>query len=348
VGRVTAAVLAIDGGNTKTDVCLISADGQLLGYARGPGSNHQNIGIDAAVDVLSSLVAAVAHGIKISAGSTVAQHAAVYLAGADFPREIEMLRQRVLLAGWAPKISLDNDTFALLRAGTKAANRIAVVCGAGINCVGVSAVGGLVRFPSVGEISGDWGGGAGLGTKALFLAVRAEDGRGQSTALREAIMEHFGTASVAEVAEGLHFSEIARSRLHELVPVLLQVAETGDGPAAAVVERLAEEVFSLARVALDRLNLRDQPTDVVLGGGVLATRNPLLMGGILQRLTAYAPRVNVQVVADAPVVGAALLGLDAIGASRDAEMAARTALLTRMRTSWWPEDRLADHDYLDT
>ena len=161
-------------------------------------------------------------------------------------------------------------------------------------------------------------------------------------------MEHFGRASVGEVAEGLHFSEIPRSRLHELVPVLLQVAEAGDGPAAAVVERLAEEVFSLARVALDRLNLRDQQTDVVLGGGVLATQNPLLMGGILQRLTAYAPRVNVQVVDDAPVVGAALLGLDAIGASREAEMAARTALLTRMRTSWWPEDRLADHDYLDT
>jgi hypothetical protein len=111
---------------------------------------------------------------------------------------------------------------------------------------------------------------------------------------------------------------------------------------------LAEEVFLFTRVALDRLNLRDQQTDVVLGGGVLATRNPLLIGGILQRLTAYAPRVNVLVVDDPPVVGAALLGLDAIGSSHDAEMAARTALLTRTRTSWSPEDRLADHDYLDT
>ena len=62
--------------------------------------------------------------------------------------------------------------------------------------VGVSAAGGIVRFPSVGVISGDWGGGGTLGTEALFLAVRAEDGRGQPTALREAIMEHFGTASV--------------------------------------------------------------------------------------------------------------------------------------------------------
>jgi N-acetylglucosamine kinase-like BadF-type ATPase len=348
VGRVTAAVLAIDGGNSKTDVCLISADGDLLGYARGPGSNHQNLGVDAAFDVLSSLVVTVANEIKLSVGSTIAQHAAVYLAGADFPREVEMLRERVLLAGWAAETSLDNDTFALLRAGTQAANRIAVVCGAGINCVGVSAGGGLVRFPSLGEISGDWGGGASLGTEALFLAVRAEDGRGQPTALREAIMEHFGTASVAEVTEGLHFAEIPRSRLHELVPVLLQVAEAGDGPAAAVVERLAEEVFLLARVALDRLNLGGQPTDVVLGGGVLATRNLLLMGGILQRLTAYAPPVNVLMVDDPPVIGAALLGLDAIGASRDAEMAVRTALLTRTRTSWSAEDRLADHDYLNT
>jgi N-acetylglucosamine kinase-like BadF-type ATPase len=327
VGSVTAAVLAIDGGNSKTDVCLLSADGELLGYARGPGSNHQNIGVDAAFDVLSSLVGRATHEAKITDDSTIAKHAAVYLAGADFPREVEMLRQRVSAAEWASEFSLDNDTFALLRAGTKAENRIAVVCGAGINCVGVSAAGGLVRFPSVGEISGDWGGGARLGTEALFLAVRAEDGRGQPTALREAVMEHFGMEAVAEVTAALHFGEIPRSRLHELVPVLLRVAEAGDGPATAVVERQAEEVFLLARVALDRLNLRDQETDVVLGGGVLATRDPMLMADVSQRLTAYAPQLRLLMVDDPPVVGAALLGFEALGAPDDVGMAARAALL---------------------
>jgi N-acetylglucosamine kinase-like BadF-type ATPase len=331
VGRVTAAVLAIDGGNSKTDVCLLSAAGELLGYARGPGSNHQNVGVDAALDVLSRLVSQAAEEAKITSGSTIARHAAVYLAGADFQREVGMLRNRVLLAGWAAELSLDNDTFALLRAGTEAANRIAVVCGAGINCVGVSTSGGLVRFPSVGEISGDWGGGATLGTEALFLAVRAEDGRGQPTALCEAIMKHFGTATVTEVTAALHFGELPRNRLHELVPVLLRVAASGDGPATAVVDRQAEEVFLFVRAAVERLSLRDQPTDVVLGGGVLASRDPLLMSGISQRLTAYAPQLNLLLVDDPPVVGAALLGLDAIGASQDAEMAARTALLARTR-----------------
>jgi N-acetylglucosamine kinase-like BadF-type ATPase len=332
VGRVTAAVLAIDGGNSKTDVCLISADGTLLGYARGPGSNHQNIGVDAAFEVLSSLTAEASAEAGISLDSTLARQAAVYLAGADFPAEVAMLRERVSRAGWALRISVDNDTFALLRAGTRAANRIAVVCGAGINCVGVSAAGGLVRFPSIGAISGDWGGGGSLGMEALFLAVRAEDGRGQPTALRAAVMEHFGTSSVVDVTAALHFGEIRRSRLHELAPVLLRAGAAGDGPAMAAVERLAEEVFLLARATLDRLDLRDQSVDVALGGSVLAARDPQLLEGVSRRLAAYAPRANVLIVDDPPVVGAALLGLDALGASAEAEIAARTALLARART----------------
>jgi N-acetylglucosamine kinase-like BadF-type ATPase len=332
VGGVTAAVLAIDGGNSKTDVCLISDDGQLLGYARGAGSNHQTIGLDAAFDVLTGAVGEAVAEAGVDEPAAVAQHAAVYLAGADFPREVEMLLARASLAGWAHEVSLDNDTFALLRAGTSAANRIAVVCGAGINCVGVSATDEVVRFPSLGAISGDWGGGATLGTEALFLAARAEDGRGQPTALREAVRQHFGTASVVDVTAALHFGEMPRTRLYELVPVLLGVAAAGDEPARAVVERMAEEVFLFARAAIARLNLGDQPTDVVLGGGVLAARHPLLMDGVARRFEAGAPSANLLVVDDPPVIGAALLGLDARGASPEAQRAARAALLDRTRT----------------
>jgi hypothetical protein len=50
----------------------------------------------------------------------------------------------------------------------------------------------------------------------------------------------------------------------------------------------------------------------------------------------------VLVVDDPPVVGAALLGLDAIGASQDAEIAARSALLARTKAAEASDDRHAD------
>ena len=47
-GPAGAAVLAIDGGNSKTDIALVAADGTLLASVRGGGSNHQGIGTERA------------------------------------------------------------------------------------------------------------------------------------------------------------------------------------------------------------------------------------------------------------------------------------------------------------
>ena len=46
------AVLAVDGGNSKTDVALVGRDGRLLAAVRGPTISHQEVGIDAGADRL--------------------------------------------------------------------------------------------------------------------------------------------------------------------------------------------------------------------------------------------------------------------------------------------------------
>jgi N-acetylglucosamine kinase-like BadF-type ATPase len=326
---VTAAVLAVDGGNSKTDVALVGHDGALLGYARGPGSNHQVVGVDAMVRVLVDCVLAAAEEAGVTA-QPVAEQGAFYLAGADYPAERDMLLDRVSDQGWVRDLDLDNDAFALLRAGTQAPNRIGVVCGAGINCVGQSACGGRFQFPAVGRISGDWGGGGDLGMEALFLAVRAEDGRGEDTLLRDAVRQHFRKASVAEVTEVLHFGLLPAARIHELAPVLLQIADAGDRIALTVIDRLAEELFLMTRVAMDRLGVREKSTVVVLGGGVLAARQRRLLEEVSIRVRGYAPQATVQIVDHPPVVGAALLGLDALGATPAAEAEIRRALLAKI------------------
>ena len=313
-------LLAIDGGNSKTEVLVVDPAGAVLGHARGAGSNHQAAGLDIAMSRLDGLVRLARDRAGITERPTLAT---VFLAGADYPAELAVLAEAVAGAGFADESVVDNDVFALLRAGTDAPDAVAVVCGAGTNCVGRAADGRTVRFPALGELSGDWGGGQHLGALALWHSARAQDGRGPGTALAAAIAGHFGLPGIAEVSAAVHFGELARERIGELAPVVFRVAAEGDEVAGALVVRQGEEVVAMAGAAISRLGLLDSPVTVVLGGGVLRSRDPALFGVITERLSAVAPLAEIALVTDPPVLGAALLGLDALGADLPAHQRLR-------------------------
>ncbi len=92
----------------------------------------------------------------------------------------------------------------MLRAGTERGWGVAVVCGAGINCVGVAPDGRQSRFPALGWSTGDWGGGYDVGVAAVSAAARSEDGRGERTTLEQAVPAHFGDATPTALAEAFH------------------------------------------------------------------------------------------------------------------------------------------------
>ncbi|WP_418957093.1 N-acetylglucosamine kinase [Streptomyces tritici] len=308
------AVLAIDAGNSKTDVALVGADGAVLGTARGGGFQPPVVGVEAAVDVLADAVARAAGEAGLG-GPPYAAHVSACLANADLPVEEAELTAALERRGWAAATEVRNDTFALLRAGVDEPRGVAVVCGAGINCVGMLPDGRTARFPAIGRISGDWGGGGGLAEEALWFAARAEDGRGERTELARALPAHFGLPTMYALIEALHLGRVPAARRHELTPVLFEVARGGDPIARGLVDRLADEVVALATVALRRLDLLGEEVPVVLGGSVLAARHPDLDARIAELLAQRAPKAEVRVVTDPPVVGAALLGLDRAAAS---------------------------------
>jgi N-acetylglucosamine kinase-like BadF-type ATPase len=312
---VVEGILAIDAGNSKTDVCVVSADGALLGSARGGPFRPHRVGAAAAV---ASIAPAVSDALS-GAASVEVRHVAACLANADLPVEHEALEAAIGAAGWAPSYEVVNDTFALLRAGLDSSRGVAVVCGAGINCTGVGHDGTTVRFAAVGHISGDWGGGGHLWQEAMWWAARAEDGRGPETELRTALPRHFGHSSMAELIEAVHLGALSEERCMELTPLLFSVAEAGDPIACEIVHRQAAEVVALAATAIRRLGALSEPIDVVLGGGVLTARHPSLVDEVTRLLAGVAPLATPRVVDTPPILGAALLGLDRIEAGDDAK-----------------------------
>jgi len=318
-------VLGIDGGNSKTDLALVRADGEVLSLVRGPQSSPHHLGVEGCLRVLEELLGTAAAEAGLPNGDgPVADVGKLLLAGVDFPSEEEELAA-ASKGRLASRISVGNDTFAVLRAGSERGWGVAVVCGAGINCVGVSPDGRHARFPALGSITGDWGGGYDVGLAAVSAAARSEDGRGEKTTLEQAVPEHFGLRTPTELAEAIHRNQIAMRRVIELAPVVFREA-AHDAEAAAIVEHLAEEVVTLVRVALDRLGMTDSPVEVVLGGGLMQSGDTRLISAVQAGLKNVAPAASAQVTSSPPVVGAALLALDELQADPDAQTRARHEL----------------------
>ncbi|WP_329071883.1 N-acetylglucosamine kinase [Amycolatopsis sp. NBC_01480] len=322
---VEPAVVAIDGGNSKTEVLLVSRDGGVLAQSRGPGASPQNVGVEGCVTALESLVAEALTSAGLPAERPYGVHTSAYLAGLDFPREEEPLFEALLARGWSTTLEVGNDVLALLRAGSSDGTGIAVVCGAGINAAGIGPDGRVHRFPALGRVSGDWGGGYRLGEEALWWAVRAEDGRGPRTELQTAVAGFFGLPTLLDVVQGLHFGEIDSASIHGLCPLLFEVAAEGDEVAQEVVTRFVEEVSVLVAVIVRRLDLTESAPEVILGGGVLTGVGAPVIAEIERRCLKVAPLARVRVVDVNPVVGAALFGLDALGAPASAKAALKAA-----------------------
>jgi N-acetylglucosamine kinase-like BadF-type ATPase len=310
-------ILAVDGGNSKTDLALVGEDGSLIAHARGPLSSPHHLGLDGCLEVLQQLVdRAGLDGRR----ATVAQ---VLLAGVDFPDEEERLLAAVAARNWADRVLVGNDTFAILRAGTESGYGIAITCGAGINCVGVGPDGRHVRFPALGDISGDWGGGLDVGVAAVWAAARSEDGRGPKTELEQLVPAHYGYATPLALARALHAGDISRRRLLELPPLVLA---SSDPVAVEIVHHLADEIVALARATYARLGLGRERVEVLVGGGLMRSADGRLLDRIAAGLQQVSEGMVLRRTSQPPIVGAALLGLDEVGAGSDAQERLRVEL----------------------
>jgi N-acetylglucosamine kinase-like BadF-type ATPase len=320
---VSDVVFAVDGGNSKTDLALVRSDGAVLSLVRGPLSSPHHLGLEGSLEVLRELwERAVAEAQLAQVNGPIAAVGRLCMAGVDFPAEEEVLQERIAALGWARRTSVANDTYAVLWAGTDHGWGVGVVCGAGINCVAVAPDGRQVRFPALGEITGDWGGGNDVGMAALSAAARSEDGRGPKTTLEATVPAHFGLTTPLEVAEAMHLEKIARRRVVELPPLVFAEAEH-DLVAAGIVERLTLEIVALVRASLTRLDMTQEHVQVALGGGL--ARN-MSLDAMREQLREIGPHIEVRLTQAPPVLGAALSALDEVGAGADAQARVRKEL----------------------
>jgi N-acetylglucosamine kinase-like BadF-type ATPase len=324
-------VIAVDGGNSKTDVVIVATTGRLLARVTGRGVVSPLTDLASWRAGLADLVARARREARLPATSK-ARYGVYMLANCDFANERRIAQGALAALGYSEHTVVHNDTVAVLRAGATRPWGVAIVAGAGINGVGVHPSGRVARFLALGPYTGDSGGGRDIGTAGLGAAIRARDGRGPATVLTSLVPRHFGVRTPEDVAIAVHSGTIVEDELHVLAPVVFAASASGDAVAINIIEAFGTEVATMAVALIRRLSLMRTDVEVVLGGGTLQTGDQLLLDHITAAITAQVPGALVSVLTVAPVVGAVVEAFRLLEIGKPAMTRARNAIPARSST----------------
>lgn len=301
-------LVGVDGGNTKSIAVVCDGEGKILGVGRGGSTNWEGLGLERAAQALTQIM----EQALAMAGGRREQvcRAHMGLAGLDWPDDQPRLRGALAQAGWRGEMTLENDSFLTVRAGSPEGHGIGVTAGTGI-CSAILRPDGEKYF--YGGFT-DLGGGYDTSSQALHAVVRAEDGRGRATALTQAVLEATGHASVRELVYDIH-------RGRKQIPAvalnvaLFATARKGDPVAVEIVIRFGRELALCATNLIRRYRLSDEELAVVAAGSRFVKTGPLLFQVFSREVLAAAPRARLILSDHPPVMGAVRGALAACAAN---------------------------------
>ena len=304
------AVLGIDVGGTKTHALIASDNGEVLGFGQGVGSNWESVGLEAAYETWAQVMQDALSEAGLSAAQLIG--GGYGLAGLDWPSDHDRLRPLVDHLGVGGLQVLVNDAFEALWAGTRDGCGVVVIAGTGTTVAGRNRQGEEARTLGFSAHFGDWGGAGDIVRAAIYAIATAHTGRGVPTALSQRFVEVTRSRDAADFLEGL---TRGRFRLDaSAAPHVFEVAQAGDEVAQGIFRRAGRELGGNATVIIRRLDMESEAFDLVLSGGVLRSGNRLLLETLEGAVRQAAPLAHPILLTAPPVIGAALLAFDAVGA----------------------------------
>lgn len=310
--------LGIDGGNSKTHALAISDDGDLLGFGVSGPSDFQQFGLPAARQAwLDSMNAALA---QARLRREDIRMACFCLAGADLPEDYQLLQDETAAIAHPVPVVVKNDSMAALHAGLHGSRfGVTVVLGSGFNAAGRGKDGQEIVLPSLGYISGDYGGGGWIAEQMIRAVMRAWDGRGPATAMREPVLQALGARDEMDLMRSLRVDGGGEGLL-KLAPIAFEAAYSGDKAAQSILTFLGIEAGTAAATIIRRLGLQEEAVPVILSTSIFRGKGPLLIDVITETVHRTAPKARIITPDFVPVVGAALAALEEAGFPCHAEL----------------------------
>ena len=268
------AYLGVDGGGTKTALCVVSEHGELLASYRAPSCYYleaaNTAGLDLVEQVLGEAVSEVCRQAGVPAGDL--DFAFIGLPGygevSGDVKALDALPTKVL---GHHRYRCDNDMVCGWAGSLGLVDGINVVSGTG--SIGYGRRGGRsARVGGWGELIGDEGSGYWIAIQALQACTQMSDGRQPAGPLLALITDELALAAPLDLVDVIHNRWRGdRGRIAALSRVVVDASRAGDPAATAILFAAAAELAQLVRTIRTRLQFPpDEAVPVSYSGGVFA------------------------------------------------------------------------------
>ncbi len=318
---MTAYYLGVDIGASKSHAIIVNAAGERVGFGEAGTGNHEQVGFDGLAAVLNDITDQALAQAGLARNQIAG--AGFGLCGYDWESEREDHLQAVAALGLSAPVEIVNDAVIGLIAGAEAGWGVCVVAGTSCNCWGRNAEGQQGHVVGFGQMFGEAGGGGELVQRALWAIAHEYTHLGKPTALTEAFIRHVGAPNAEALLEGYSLNEYHFSARD--ARLVFQTAEAGDAVAQSLIQWIGTELGNLAIAVIRQLNLQTSQFDIVLAGNFYRGSSVIahtLAAHVLQE----APGAKIVRLHADPVIGGALLGMEAAGCSPTAIAQARLHL----------------------
>lgn len=299
-------VIGMDGGGTKTKVCVMNLKGQEVDTLQGGSMNINSLGREGVLHNMAALFDALQ---ERSGDWSHLKAICIGAAGVSNPLTRETLMASVKTAGIRVQPTIFGDHQAALYGAHGKGRGMILIAGTGSICYGMDGKGGEARCGGWGHLIDDEGSGYALGRDVLSAVVQAEDGRIAPTCMRRAVFEQLGIATIQELIQFVYSPSTGKKEIAALAPIVMRGLEAGEDAAYAIIEKAAEKLSKMVFPVAAKLHM--ETGELAFCGSVI-TKNDVLIGKLKDKIEAKCPGLHCTEPRRDAAYGAALRSLEDI------------------------------------
>lgn len=297
---MSAVVVGVDGGGSRTRIWVADERAQQLGSAEGPGSAIRPGEIDRSADVIAATTREALASCDMT--HVTPKVLCVGVAGVGREPERQALWQALVSRDVADEVVVHADAAIALDDAFGDGAGILLIAGTGSVAFGRSPTGSTSRCGGWGPVCGDEGSGAWIGRRALSIVTASFDEREPSTALVGAVL----TAAQVNDVHGLvaWAGAATPADLAALAPVVASVADAGDLRANSLLSMASEELVLHVRTLARQLFGDERASVPVAFAGGLLSPGAALRKRVEHRMKTAVPGAQLRSEEVVPVRGA--------------------------------------------